>query len=159
MLNGVCRSEVPARICCVRCSPERMLSSTGRPRRVTSSRNNSWLRFRSTNSLIDMRHTLLKGPVVIYAFKTHCADRGSFKMLCSRWYGCSTSTKCLVFWPAMCAASIAPADALVSESMTKNRTRAFSLARCSSSIRSGVQSETCCAKRMGKFVKMSYSAK
>ena len=43
----------------------------------------------------------------------------------------------------MCAASMAPADARVSESMTKKSTRAFSLARCSNSIRSGVQSETC----------------
>lgn len=35
------------------------------------------------------------------------------------------------------------AVARVSESITKNSTRAFSLARCSSSMRSGVQSETC----------------
>lgn len=58
-------------------------------------------------------------------------------------YGCNTNTKCLVFWPAMYAASMAPADARVSESITKNKTRAFSFARCSSSIKSGVQSDTC----------------
>lgn len=58
-------------------------------------------------------------------------------------YGCKTNTKCLEFCPAMWAASMAPADARVSESITKNSTRAFSLARCSSSIRSGVQSDTC----------------
>lgn len=49
----------------------------------------------------------------------------------------------LTFCPAIFAASIAPADALVSESITKNKTRAFSLARCSSSMRSGVHCETC----------------
>lgn len=50
------------------------------------------------------------------------------------------------FWfcPAMCAASIAPAEARVSESMTKKSTRAFSLARCSRAMRSGVHCETCC---------------
>lgn len=39
---------------------------------------------------------------------------------------------------------MAPADALVSESITKNSTRAFSLARCSRAMRSGVHCETCC---------------
>lgn len=39
--------------------------------------------------------------------------------------------------------SMAPADARVSESITKNRTRAFSLARCSRAMRSGVHCETC----------------
>lgn len=51
MLWGVGRSEVPARMARVRCSPDGMLSSTGRPRRVTSSRSSCWLRFRSRNSL------------------------------------------------------------------------------------------------------------
>lgn len=46
--------------------------------------------------------------------------------------------------PEILPASMVAADARVSESITKNRTRAFSLARCSNSIRSGVHSDTCC---------------
>lgn len=65
-------------------------------------------------------------------------------MHCSGLYGLNTTTKCLGFCPARYATSMAADDARVSESITKNNTRAFSFARCSNSIRSGVQSDTCC---------------
>lgn len=75
---------------------------------------------------------------------TYCGETGSLKMHCSRLYGCNTRTKCCELMPEILPASMVAADARVSESITKNRTRAFSLARCSNSIRSGVHSDTCC---------------
>lgn len=78
------------------------------------------------------------------ADQTHCGETGSLKMHWSRLYGCNTRTKCCELMPEMLPASMEAADARVSESITKNKTRAFSLARCSNSIRSGVHSDTCC---------------
>lgn len=42
---------LPSKIARVCCRADGMLSKTGRPRRVTSSRNNCWFRFRSMYSL------------------------------------------------------------------------------------------------------------
>lgn len=86
--------------------------------------------------------------------RTYWCEIGSFRIFWFGLYGCKTNTSCLQFWPAMCAASMAPADARVSESITKNNTRAFSLARCSSSMRSGVQSDTCCNAEGSKVVRI-----
>lgn len=52
---------------------------------------------------------------------------------------------------------MAPDAPRVSESITKNNTRAFSLARCSNSIKSGVQSETCCLDERNKDNEIVYS--
>lgn len=78
------------------------------------------------------------------AMLTYSANKVSFKIFCWGLYGRRTSTNRLEFFPAIWATSIAPAVDLVCESITKKRTRAFSFARCSSSSRSGVHSETCC---------------
>lgn len=87
------------------------------------------------------------------AHRTHCGETGSLKMHWSRLYGCNTRTKCCELMPEMLPASMEAADARVSESITKNKTRAFSLARCSNSIRSGVHSDTCCGFQESKSVK------
>lgn len=67
----------------------------------------------------------------------------SLRIFWLRLYGWRTRMRGFWFCPAMCAASIAPAEARVSESITKKRTRAFSFARCSRAMRSGVHCETC----------------
>lgn len=85
-------------------------------------------------------------------FFTYSFEIASFKIFCPILYGCSTNTKCFKFCPAICATSIAPAVARVSESITKNKMRAFSFARCSNSIKSGVHCDTCCKKIIKKKI-------
>lgn len=75
---------------------------------------------------------------------TYSSEIDSLRIFWLRLYGWRTRMRGFWFWPAMCAASMAPAEARVSESMTKNKTRAFSFARCSRAMRSGVHCETCC---------------
>lgn len=51
MFCGKISVLVPSRIARVCCRAAGMLSKTGRPRRVTNSRNNCWFRFKSKYSL------------------------------------------------------------------------------------------------------------